>query len=54
MKQQENQPDIYIGGIHDRNRALQGDVVAIKLKSPDHWRVSICWMSIPCPIGMKL
>ncbi|KAG1656987.1 DIS3-like exonuclease 2 [Nymphon striatum] len=36
----EGQSDIYIGGMHDRNRAMHGDVVAIRLKSPELWRVS--------------
>lgn len=31
--------DIYIGGILDRNRALNGDVVAVMLKEPKDWKI---------------
>lgn len=31
--------DIYIGGIHDRNRALHGDVVFVQLKHPKDWKI---------------
>ncbi|XP_077535366.1 DIS3-like exonuclease 2 isoform X2 [Haemaphysalis longicornis] len=31
--------DIYIGGLHDRNRALNGDVVAVKIKPQSEWKV---------------
>lgn len=35
----DNQMDIYIGGLHDRNRALNGDVVAVMIKPQNDWKV---------------
>lgn len=35
----DSQMDIYIGGLHDRNRALNGDVVAVKIKPQGEWKV---------------
>ena len=32
--------DIYIMGVLDRNRALAGDKVVVKLKPPQDWKVS--------------
>lgn len=32
--------DIYVVGTNNRNRALNGDLVAIKLNAPKKWRVS--------------
>ena len=34
-------PDYYIVGVHDRNRALQGDTVAIQVLPRDKWHVSL-------------
>lgn len=31
--------DIYIGGMHDRNRALNGDLVAVQINPKQEWRV---------------
>lgn len=31
--------DIFIGGLYDRNRALNGDLVAVKLNDVDKWTV---------------
>lgn len=35
----DSQMDIYIGGLHDRNRALNGDLVAVKIKPQEEWKV---------------
>ncbi|XP_067140544.1 probable exosome complex exonuclease RRP44 isoform X2 [Centruroides vittatus] len=35
----DGQMDIYIGGILDRNRALNGDVVVVQLKLPKDWKI---------------
>lgn len=35
----DSQMDIYIGGLHDRNRALNGDVVAVQIKPQEEWKV---------------
>ncbi|KAK8762220.1 hypothetical protein V5799_026513, partial [Amblyomma americanum] len=36
---QDSQMDIYIGGLHDRNRALNGDVVAVQIKPQEEWKI---------------
>jgi exoribonuclease R len=36
-----DQVDILILGIHDRNRALHGDVVVVRVKDRSHWIVSL-------------
>ena len=33
--------DIYVGGMTDRNRALNGDRVAIQLNEANHWKVCL-------------
>lgn len=38
---QDSQMDIYIGGLHDRNRALNGDLVAVELKPQHQWKVGV-------------
>ncbi|XP_037276041.2 uncharacterized protein LOC119168780 isoform X2 [Rhipicephalus microplus] len=35
----DSQMDIYIGGLHDRNRALNGDLVAVKIKPQEEWKI---------------
>lgn len=35
----DSQMDIYIGGLHDRNRALNGDVVAVQIKPQEEWKI---------------
>lgn len=35
----DNRMDIYIGGLHDRNRALNGDLVAVELKPQHQWKI---------------
>jgi len=37
----EESNDIFINGIIDRNRALHGDTVVIRLKDRQNWRVSL-------------
>lgn len=39
VRLQDSQMDIYIGGLHDRNRALNGDLVAVELKPQHQWKV---------------
>lgn len=36
----DEQQDILILGVHDRNRALHGDTVVVRVKDRDHWVVS--------------
>ena len=38
---QDGHSDIYISGMKSRNRALNGDVVAIQLFDRDQWKVSV-------------
>ena len=38
--EQDGGRDIYIQGMHDRNRALNSDVVCVKLKKEDEWKVN--------------
>lgn len=35
----DSQMDIYVGGLPDRNRALNGDVVAVQLKPQHQWKI---------------
>ncbi|XP_064460554.1 DIS3-like exonuclease 2 [Ornithodoros turicata] len=35
----DSQMDIYVGGLHDRNRALNGDVVAVLVKPQSQWKI---------------
>lgn len=35
----DDQLDLLILGVHDRNRALHGDVVVVRIKDRDHWVV---------------
>lgn len=37
----EEEADILIYGLHDRNRALQGDVVIFRIKERCDWAVGI-------------
>lgn len=38
----DDQADLLILGVHDRNRALQSDVVVVRTKSRENWVVSTC------------
>ena len=38
--------DVYISGMKDRNRALNGDVVVIQVNTRDQWKVSPLLISI--------
>lgn len=38
---QDNKSDIYICGMSDRNRALNGDVVCVLLNSREDWKVTL-------------
>lgn len=43
----DEQQDILILGVHDRNRALHGDVVVVRIKDRNCWVVSyslICYL----------
>ncbi|KAH8042466.1 hypothetical protein HPB51_023476 [Rhipicephalus microplus] len=44
----DSQMDIYIGGLHDRNRALNGDLVAVKIKPQEEWKAECCLECVPC------
>lgn len=35
----DDQQDILILGVHDRNRALHGDVVVVRIKDRNYWVV---------------
>lgn len=37
----DDQADLLILGVHDRNRALQSDVVVVRIKSRENWVVSL-------------
>jgi len=39
---QDNKSDVYVSGLKDRNRALNGDIVVISMYPREHWKV--------CPI----
>ena len=38
--------DIYIMGTGDRNQALNGDLVVVKLNPPSKWKVSLSQMNL--------
>jgi len=38
----DDQMDIVLIGLHDRNRALHGDVVVVRVKDRIRWIVSDC------------
>lgn len=40
----DEQQDILILGVHDRNRALHGDVVVVRIKDRDYWVVSFTFL----------
>ncbi|KAI4891268.1 hypothetical protein NFI96_002163 [Prochilodus magdalenae] len=37
---EDGSADIFLDGIVSRNRALNGDVVVVKLLPPEHWKAS--------------
>ena len=38
---QDGVSDVYISGMKDRNRALNGDIVVVQVNTRDQWKVSL-------------
>lgn len=49
----DEQQDILILGVHDRNRALHGDVVVVRIKDRNCWVVS-CTLIFDLIFGISL
>ena len=45
----DNQSDVYICGVKDRNRALNGDVVVVSLCPRQEWKVCSVMLGKPAP-----